>query len=112
MNMNEIEKEALKRAAQTTRLSPEKLGNTLQNELIKYKANKINQQKKDAIKYIEGQLKYGYIDLGTHDEYELKIVEEAINLWKAVDEFNSIGCTSFQLTEDELKEILEGQDNA
>lgn len=29
-----------------------------------------------------------------------------------LDKFNSIGCTSFQLTAEELKEILEGQENA
>ena len=31
---------------------------------------------------------------------------------RIVDEFNKIGCTSFQLTGEELKEILEGQHNA
>lgn len=48
------------------------------------------QQKKDAIDYIEGQLKNGYIDLGMNDEYELEIVKEAINLLKIVDKWNSI----------------------
>lgn len=33
----------------------------------------------EAINYITHQLKYGYIDLGTHDEDELEIVEQAIN---------------------------------
>lgn len=71
-----------------------------------------DQQKKEAIKYIEAQLQDGYIDLGTHDEYELKIVEEAIKLLKFVDKFNSIGCTSFRLTPADIKEIVEGQENA
>ncbi len=70
------------------------------------------QQKNEAIEYIEGQLNNGYIDLGFHDQDELAIVQEAINLLKTIDKFNSVGCTSFQLTADELKEILEGQDNA
>ena len=53
------------------------------------------QQKKDAVEYIEGQLEYGYIDLGFHDQDELEIIREAIDMWKAIDTWNSIGCTSF-----------------
>lgn len=70
------------------------------------------QNRAEAFEYIEGQLKNGYIDLGMHDQYELEIVEEAIKLLKAVDKFNSIGCTSFRLTPEEIKEILEVQENA
>lgn len=33
----------------------------------------------EAISYITHQLKYGYIDLGAHDEDELEVVEQAIN---------------------------------
>jgi hypothetical protein len=54
------------------------------------------QRRKDALKYIEGQLEYGYIDLGMNDQDELEIIKEAINLLKVIDKFNSIGCTSFQ----------------
>ena len=70
------------------------------------------QQKREAIEYIEGQLKNGYVDLSSFDEDELEIVKEAIDILKIVDEWNSIGCTSFQLTPEEIKEILEEQDNA
>ena len=35
------EKEALEKAAQTTRFSPEELGNKLQKELKKYKESKV-----------------------------------------------------------------------
>lgn len=33
---------------------------------------------KEVIRLINAQLKYGYIDLGTHDENELKIISEAL----------------------------------
>lgn len=32
----------------------------------------------EALNYIMGQLNYGYIDLGSHDEDELEIVEQSI----------------------------------
>lgn len=69
----------------------------------------MTEQQKEAIKYIESQLEYGYVDLGGHEECEFEIIKEAINMWKTIDEWNSIGCTSFQLTADEIKEILEVQ---
>lgn len=69
------------------------------------------QRREEAIKYIESQLEYGYIDLGINEQDELKIVQEAISILKIVDKFNSIGCTSFQFTSEELKEILERQEN-
>lgn len=31
---------------------------------------------------------------------------------EVIDKFNSIGCTSFRMTPDELREILERQENA
>ena len=40
----------------------------------------IEQQRKDAIEYIMGQLDYDYIDLGIHDKDELEIVKEAMAL--------------------------------
>ena len=55
------------------------------------------QQKREAIEYIEGQLKNGYVDLSSFDEDELEIVKEAIDILKIVDEWNSIGCTSFPI---------------
>lgn len=66
------------------------------------------QDRIDAFRYIEYQLNNDYIDLGSHDEYELEIVKEAIRTLKMVDEFNKIGCTSFRLTPEEVEEILEG----
>lgn len=48
------------------------------------------QQRKEAIRYIEGQLESGYIDLGFHDKDELEIIKEAINIVKIIDEWNSI----------------------
>lgn len=33
----------------------------------------------EALNYITSQLKYGYIDLSSHDEDELELVEQAIN---------------------------------
>ena len=59
------------------------------------------QQRKEAIKYIEGQLENGYVDLGFHEHDELEIIGEAINLLKTVDKFNSIDCTSFQMSPNE-----------
>ncbi len=52
--------------------------------------NGTEQNRKDAIEYIIGQLDNGYIDLGAHDEYELEIVKEAMDLLKAVDKWNSV----------------------
>lgn len=41
------------------------------------------QQKQDAIEFIEHQLDYGYVDLSqAHDGRELKVVEEAIEMYK------------------------------
>lgn len=36
----------------------------------------------ESLSYIEGQLEYGYIDLGTHDENELKIIKQVIEEYK------------------------------
>lgn len=36
----------------------------------------------EALKYIEGQLEDGYIDLGLHDNDELELIEQAINEFK------------------------------
>lgn len=38
------------------------------------------QQRKNAVEYIMGQLDYDYIDLGIHDKDELEIVKEAMAL--------------------------------
>lgn len=71
------------------------------------------QRREEAIEYIEGQLENGYVDLspfdGGADAFE--IVKEAINALKFIDKWNGIGCTSFQMTADEVKEILERQNN-
>ena len=46
----------------------------------------VTRRRKEAIEYIEGQLTYGYIDLGFHDQDELSIIEEALELLK-VEEY-------------------------
>lgn len=43
-------------------------------------------RRKEAIEYIDAQLESGYIDLGSHDQDELEIVEEAMDLLKVIDE--------------------------
>lgn len=69
----------------------------------------MTEQQKEAIEYIEAQLECGYIDLGGHETYELKIIKEAIDMWKTIDEWNSIGCTSFRLTPEEVERILNNE---
>lgn len=66
----------------------------------------------DINKVIEEFEKLGY----SHEE-AVNIVELATTLSdeeikKIADEFNRIGCTSFQLAPEEIKEILERQENA
>lgn len=36
------------------------------------------EDRKEALRYINAQLEYGYLDLGAHDEDELKIIKEAL----------------------------------
>ena len=48
---------------------------------------KTETERKEAIELIEAQLKNGYIDLSFHDEHELEIVKEAINILKIIDEW-------------------------
>lgn len=65
----------------------------------------IEQDRKEAFEYIEGQLRNGYLDLGFHDKNEIEIVKEAIDVLKMVDKFNSIGCTSFAIIPTQEKPI-------
>jgi hypothetical protein len=51
---------------------------------------------------------FGSTNIGALDCSDMS--DEEID--RIVDEFNSIGCTSFQLTSEEIKEILEGQEYA
>jgi hypothetical protein len=67
------------------------------------------ERRAEAFKYIESQLESGYINLGINEQDELEIIQEAINLLKAIDEFNSIGCTSFCLTSEEIERILNNE---
>ena len=48
------------------------------------------QRRKEAIDYIMSCLEDGYIDLGLHDQDELEIVKEAMNMLKIVDKWNDI----------------------
>lgn len=67
----------------------------------------MTEQQKEAIKYIESQLEYGYVDLGGHETCELEIIKEAINIWKTIDKCNSVGCTSFQMTDERNRYVKE-----
>lgn len=53
---------------------------------------------------------FGTTDVGILDCSDMT-EEEIEEIDRIVDEFNKIGCTSFQVTADELKEILERQNN-
>ena len=48
------------------------------------------QDRVEAIEYIEGQLENGYVDLSSYDKDALEVVKEAINILKTIDEWNSI----------------------
>lgn len=53
---------------------------------------------------------FGTTDIGILDCSDMT-EEEIAEIDKIIDEFNKVGCTSFQVTADELKEILEEQNN-
>ena len=68
------------------------------------------QRRKDAIKYIMACLEDGYIDLGLHDQDELMIVEEAMELLIAVEKFNSTPLVN-PISSEDLKKVLERSNN-
>ena len=43
-------------------------------------------EKKEAIDYIMAQLEDGYVDLGCHDENELEVTRQAMNLYIKIPE--------------------------
>lgn len=45
------------------------------------------EDRKEAIRYINSQLEYGYIDLGAHDTDEIEIIKEAMALLNILDTF-------------------------
>lgn len=47
-------------------------------------------EREEAIRYIISQLEDGYIDLGLHDQNELAVIKEAMNMLRIVDKWNSI----------------------
>lgn len=47
-------------------------------------------ERKEAIEYIESQLEDGYLDLGLYDQNELGIVKEAMKMLKFIDKWNDI----------------------
>ena len=47
-------------------------------------------EKEEAIEHIKAQLEDGYIDLGVHDQDELTIIKEAMDMWKIADKWNEI----------------------
>ena len=48
------------------------------------------ERRKDAIEHINAQLNHGYIDLGAHDEDEIEVLKEAMQVLKFVDAYNNI----------------------
>jgi hypothetical protein len=46
------------------------------------------------------------------EEFGKKLQKELTKFKEIADKWNSIGCTTFQLTPEELKEFLEGQEYA
>ena len=75
----------------------------------------MNEKQEAALEYIKSQLEDGYLDLGLHDQDELQIIKEAIELYESysktvlfahfdeeeikniAEELNKIGCTSFRM---------------
>lgn len=70
------------------------------------------QRREEAIEFIEGQLKNGYVDLSSFDEDALEIVKEAIDTLKIVDRWNDIPFMTSEwmklgYTEETAKELAE-----
>lgn len=69
-------------------------------------------ERKEAIEYIESQLENGYLDLGLYDQNELEIAKEAIKMLKIIDEWNDIPLIitewmKFGCTEEEAKKLAQ-----
>lgn len=72
------------------------------------------EDRKEAIRYINSQLEYGYIDLGTHDTDEIEIIKEAMALLEVIDKFCDIGRVNTNIVEtdnnqaadDELRKLF------
>ena len=45
-------------------------------------------EREEAIRYIMSQLEDGYIDLGLHDQNELVVIKEAMDMLRIVDKWN------------------------
>lgn len=58
------------------------------------------QRKKEAIKYIMSSLEDGYLDLGFHDQDELEIVREAMELLKLTIELSNIPLVGYFIDKD------------
>lgn len=48
------------------------------------------QQKREAIKHTEGQLKHEHVDLSSCDQDELEVIKEAMNALKYLDECTKV----------------------
>ena len=70
------------------KLGDYKMFEPIENKLQEVEYDK--QRRKDAFKYIEAQLESGYLDLGFHDQDELEVVKEALNILKIIDEWNAL----------------------
>lgn len=70
------------------------------------------QQRKEAIDYIMSCLEDGYLDLGLHDQNELEVVKEAMDMLILIDKWNNIPLMTTEFmklgyTEEESKELAE-----
>lgn len=73
--------------------------------------------RKEAIKRIKGQLEFGYIDLGVHDQDEIKIIKEAMSSlvcleqyrWErdiAIEQLEELGISFGAEIDDDIKEAI------
>lgn len=65
------------------------------------------QQKREAVGYIEGQLKNGYVDLSSFDEDALEMVKEMIFLWKSINRISIEDWKRLGYTDEEAEELVE-----
>lgn len=65
------------------------------------------EQEREAIEYIEGQLKNGYVDLSFFDEDALEMVKEMIFLWKSINRISIEDWKHLGYTDKEAEELME-----
>lgn len=67
------------------------------------------QQKREAIEYIEGQLENGYVDLSSFDggADAFEMVKEMIFLWKSINRISIEDWKRLGYTDEEAEELVE-----